>query len=214
MCVISKPISHQELETIAIVASSLITTVVNDEIAKKGSNRTGTTTIKRQRVEVEDIFDKLGLTHSRRAYRMRTDSFYKLHKMLYGSEPNIKRRKSGKVVNGAISSTAKLSMALRLFAGGDKADIGLVHGVHTNEPYRAMWEIVDLVNSCEDLKIKFPSHEEQKIIAEGFRNKSTVKFGNCVGCIDGMLVWCNKFSDKDLHGTMIGPMKFLNDREL
>ena len=46
MCVISKPISHQELETIAIVASSLITTVVNDEIAKKGSNRTGTTTIK------------------------------------------------------------------------------------------------------------------------------------------------------------------------
>ena len=160
MCVISKPISHQELETIAIVASSLITTVVNDEIAKKGSNRTGTTTIKRQRVEVEDIFDKLGLTHSRRAYRMRTDSFYKLHKMLYGSEPNIKRRKSGKVVNGAISSTAKLSMALRLFAGGDKADIGLVHGVHTNEPYRAMWEIVDLVNSCEDLKIKFPSHKE------------------------------------------------------
>ena len=126
-------------------------------------------------MEVEDIFDKLGLTHSRRAYRMRTDSFYKLHKMLYGSEPNIKRRKSGKVVNGAISSTAKLSMALRLFAGGDKADIGLVHGVHTNEPYRAMWEIVDLVNSCEDLKLKFPSHEEQKIIAEGFRNKSTVK---------------------------------------
>jgi len=82
MCVISKPISHQELETIAIVASSLTTTVVNDEIAKKGSNRTGTTTIKRQRVEVEDIFDKLGLTHSRRAYRMRTDSFYMIYEYL------------------------------------------------------------------------------------------------------------------------------------
>ena len=79
---------------------------------------------------------------------MRTDSFYKLYKMLHGSKPSIKRRKSGKVANGTMSSTAKLSVALCLFPGGYKADVGWVHRVHTNELHRAIYEIVDLVNSC------------------------------------------------------------------
>ena len=56
-----------------------------------------------------------------------------------------------------MSTTAKLIMALRLFSGGDKFDIGLVHGAHTNNPLRDAWEIVDLVNECEELKIQFPS---------------------------------------------------------
>ena len=117
---------------------------------------------------------------------MHTDSSYKLHKMLRGNNPSVKRMKSSKVANGAMYTTAKLSMALRLFAGRDKADIGLVYGVHANEPCRATWKIVNLVNSSDELKIKFPSHEEQKIIAKGFRNKSTVKFGNCDRCVDDM----------------------------
>ena len=35
MCATSKPTSYDELETIAAVASSLISTTVNDEIVKK-----------------------------------------------------------------------------------------------------------------------------------------------------------------------------------
>ena len=86
--------------------------------------------------------------------------------MLNECNPSIERRKSGKVVSGAASATAKSSMSLRFFSSGDKFDIGLVHGVHTNEPHRDVWEIVDLVNNCEELKIKFPSPEEQKNTAE------------------------------------------------
>ena len=133
-----------------------------------------------ERIEFEDILDQLGLVYSKRAYRMRTDSFYKLHRLLYGCNPNVKRRKAGGVVNGRINTTSKLSMTLRLFAGGDKNDIGLSHGVHTNEPYRAMRDVVDLINSCEELHIKFPFHKDKKIIAKGFERKSTFKFGNCV----------------------------------
>ena len=77
---------------------------------------------------------------------------------------------------------------LHLFAGKDKVNIGLAHRVRANEPHRAMWEIVDLVHSCDELKIKFPSYDEQKIIAEGFKRKSAVNFGNCIKYADSMLV--------------------------
>ena len=61
---------------------------------------------------------------------------------------------------------------ITFFSGGDKFDIWLVHGAHSNEPNVDMWEIVDLVNNCEELKIIFPSPEEQKHIAEGFRRNT------------------------------------------
>ena len=77
------PISHQELETLAAIACSLMTTVMDDELDKKISNRIGTITVKRERVEVEAIFNRLCLTYSKRAYRMRAGSFYKLHKKLH-----------------------------------------------------------------------------------------------------------------------------------
>ena len=107
-------------------------------------------------------------------------------------------------------TTAKLSMTLRLFSGGDKFDAVLVHGVHTNEPIRAMWEIVDLVNNGEELKIKFPSPDEQKHAAEDLGRKHTLNYGNCIGCTDSLLVWCRKFSTKNLLGNNILSSKFLN----
>ena len=88
----SKPIICQELETLAVIVSSLIMTVVANELDKKISNRTGTATAKRERVEVDDVFDRLGLTHSKHAYRMCADSFFKLYKNLCKCNPNINRR--------------------------------------------------------------------------------------------------------------------------
>ena len=49
---------------------------------------------------------------------------------------------------------------------------------------------------------------EQEKIAQGFKKKSWVGFDNCVGCIDGMLVWINKPSKKSLMQTMVGPKIF------
>ena len=101
-------------------------------------------------------FEHLGLTCTKHTYRICTDSFCKLHKMLHGYNPTLKCRKLGKVVNGAISTVAKLSIAFYLFTGRDKVNIELDYGVHANEPHRAMQEIVDLVNSCDELKFNFP----------------------------------------------------------
>ena len=48
MYVISKPVSHEELEHVALVASSIIGAIVADEeLHNVGSNRSGTSTIKR-----------------------------------------------------------------------------------------------------------------------------------------------------------------------
>ena len=72
---------------------------------------------------------------------------------------------------------------------------------------------MDLVNSCPELAIKFPTKEEHIKIAQAFKQKLKVNFEICAGCIDGVLVWLNKFSDKDLEGTNIGPGKFYNGRK-
>ena len=54
---------------------------------------------------------------------------------------------------------------------------------------------MDAVNSCPKLSIVFPKfHEEQKRIAEKIKLKSSVKFDNCAGCIDRMLIWTSKSS--------------------
>lgn len=72
-----------------------------------------------------------------------------------------------------------------------------------------MWEVLDLMKSSQDLKIKFPSsHEKQEKIASVFKQKSWVNFGNCVGCIDEMLVWICKPSNADLNAKNVGEGKF------
>ena len=76
MYIISKPISHEELEHVALVASSLISVIVADkEMHNVRSNWSGTSTIKRKRREAEEIFEKLGPTHSCRACRIKELSF-------------------------------------------------------------------------------------------------------------------------------------------
>ena len=47
-------------------------------------------------------------------------------------------------------------MALHWMAGGDKMDIAPNHGVGFDEVMKSVWAVVDAVNSCDDLKMKFP----------------------------------------------------------
>ena len=104
-------------------------------------------------------------------------------------------------------------MALRFFAGGCKHDIATVHGVHENEVYRSVWRVVDAIHNTPSLEIKFPqTHHEQAAVAAGFREKSDASFSNCVGCIDGMLVWTSKPVEKT-KVLGIGPSKFFSGRK-
>jgi hypothetical protein len=102
-------------------------------------------------------------------------------------------------------------MAIRYFAGGCPCDIALVHGVSKSEVYASAWRVVDAVNQTPGLKIEFPmSHTEQRKIAYGFFRKSDASgFEQCVGAIDGVLIWTEKPTLYDCLRAVCGPKKFL-----
>ena len=80
----------------------------------------------------------------------------------YMSGHNKKKRKRGKTPNGDIDLAARLSMALRWFAGDEAIDIMQTHGVGYYEVYTSVWNVVDAINSCPLLSINFPNHIQQK----------------------------------------------------
>lgn len=197
--------------------AAIVSNVALDELDTKGVGwKEGSKNIPRRRIPVEEIFAKLGQRFIRKCYRMSEESFWKLHQMLkpYIRE-NKERSHGGATPNGDVPSEARLSMALRWFAGGEAADIFLNHGVGYGEVYTSVWRITDAINLCPSLQIRFPTdHQEQQEIADAFKKKSKVaRFGGCVGCIDGMLVWTNKPSKRNLEAVGIGPKKFFCGRK-
>jgi hypothetical protein len=140
--------------------------------------------------------------------------FWRLHDLLQPYMNASNKRNRGATPNGDISTAARLSMAIRWFAGGDPADIFQVHGVSYGQVLISVWIVVDAINQCETIKIRFPTdYDEQQLIAKGFESKSQVDFPNCVGCIDGMLVWISKPTAKCTRQTGVGPRKFFCGRK-
>ena len=149
----------------------------------------GCPVVKRDRVPIDEIFSRLDDRWFRKCYRMSKSLFWKLHTLLEPHMKQVSAQQRGPPPNGFVSSAARLSMAIRWFAGGEAADIFQVHGVGYKEVYNSVWQVVDAINICPALQIVFPSsHEEQKLIARGFKAKSRADFSNCVGCIDGVTV--------------------------
>ena len=80
--------------------------------------------------------------------------------------------------------------------------------------YTSIWRVFDAFNAHDVLKIKFPTdHSKQRKTAEGFKSKSWVGFDNCVGAVDGMLVWMTAPSKKVLKETKVGALKFFCGRK-
>jgi hypothetical protein len=48
-----------------------------------------------------------------------------------------------------------------------------------------------------------------KKIAKGFEEKSEVGFSNCAICVDGLLIWTHKPSEKGVKKAGVGRKKFL-----
>ena len=143
------------------------------------------------------------------------DSFYKLLDIL---EPHLpatgEDRKSGATINGPISKPARLSMALHCFPGGDSADTCDHHGCHIDETLKSVWSVVDAIHKAPEMKIEFPrTHEEQSLVADGFRVKSEIGINNCVGSIDGILIWIHKPGKNDVKAIKFGPAKFFCGRK-
>ena len=101
------------------------------------------------------------------------------------------KRKRASTQNSDINSSQTLSIALNYFAGASPSDLIISHGVGYNAVYDSVWDIVNAINSCDKLKIKFPNHDQQQFSASQFKRKSDVGFDNCIGCIDGLLIWTN-----------------------
>ena len=66
-----------------------------------------------------------------------------------------------------------------------------------------MWVIMDAINNCLRFEISYPtSLEEHRNIAVGFEAASIPDINNCVGAIDGILIWMLKPSHKETR--MVG----------
>ena len=175
----------------------------------------GSKNVPRIRKSVDDMWSELG-SCARRAYRMRLHTLKRLHSILepfLKEEFDVKDRARGKTPNGEIPTILRLSAAIRFFAGGSIYDIMLSHGIGKQSVYNSAYGVVDAVNNCPSLDlnadgVKFPSHEEQKIIAAGFREKSGADFDKIILALDGMLVWTIQPTIKDCRRIKMGARVF------
>ena len=99
--------------------------------------------------------------------------------------------------NGRITTEIHLACALRYFAGGSYLDITVSHGIGKTDLYCSIWAVVHATNVCTMLQFSFPTTlSECKSISNEFSHRCKAGFSNCIGCIDGMLVWTEKPSKK------------------
>jgi len=216
------PFLSNKLNLLTITTASLASAfpeelgLEKDDDATPGS-RHGRPANKRRRRSVASMFCEQGSNYVRRAHRMHDHSFWKLLTILQPcmktKDYNNQKPKRG-AANGFTSAAARLSSALRCFAGGRPDDIALVHGISHTAVFESVWEIVDAVNDCTALETSFPKdHAAQKQIAAGFKANSRANFDNVAGAIDGMLVWTEKPHLRDCDGATVGPKKFFCGRK-
>ena len=201
------------------------TAVSRNRRHRRFSSRLGKSPRFRTRRTVDDIYQCLGPIYFRRAYRMCYESFWKLHDLvstkieemaskLRPHAPKLGSHRSPPIANGIISTSVRLGIALRYFAGGSPYDIMAKYGVSHSSVFDSIWIVVESVNSLSSFHISYPSaHEKQESIAKGFRDASKVKFDCCAGAIDGILIWMHKPSMKQADKAGVGQKKFLCGRK-
>ena len=196
---------------------------LNEAKLSAGSKK-GKKNITRQRKEVESMFAELG-NKARRSYRMSIQSFLHLHDILEEDLKAYFSRSStaadgdngdrAGAPNGRVPTKLRLSAAIRFFAGGDASDLVLTHGMGYSTLYESVWGVVDVINQSKHPHLQFnedgasfPSHEEQREIAEAFERMSGAGFDNVIGAVDGMLVWTIKPPKKVCDAMDIGQMAY------
>lgn len=100
-------------------------------------------------------------------------AFVELHGHLQGSLESYFHEKTAgfkpqSCPNGTIHSMIRLSCAIQYFVGGKIYDIMSSHGVWRTTVYDSVDGVIDCINKCSDLAIKFPTHKEQHGVAAWF----------------------------------------------
>ncbi len=118
------------------------------------------------------------------------------------------------VRNGPVSTSVRLACALCYFAGGSPYDIMAKYGLSHASMYESIWTVVEAVNTFDEFGIEYPASEIAQLkIAEEFEKVSEVKFNNCAGAIDGILIWILKPSVEDANDAGCGQRKFFGGRK-
>ena len=177
---------------------------------------------------MEQIYRCLGSRYFWQAYRLSYESFQFLHEKLSAgiaeAIDNLRpyERRGGRggnykpppVRNGLVSTSVRLACALRYFAGGSPYDIMAKYGLSHASLYESIWAVVEAVNTFDEFDIEYPSSEMAQLkIAEEFEKVSEVKFNNCAGAIDGILIWILKPSEEDANDAGCGRRKFFCGRK-
>ena len=146
-------------------------------------------------------------------------SFQHLHELLKDgilqyirrsdSSLNYSKNPSFFILNGNITTEIRLACALRYFAGGSYLDITVSHAIGVTDFYLSVWAVVDATNRCPLLNFQFPTTESEcQAISTEFAARSKAGFTNCIGCIDGLLIWLEKPSKKQCEQVRVDTGKF------
>ena len=186
-----------------------------EEGRKREGTRLDCPTIPRVRKSVTQVYRELG-AYFRRSFRMTYKVFTRLFRLLQDDLIRIVDSKgTNKCPNGRIALTVRLGCAIRFFAGGDAYDIACMFGISHSSVFKSIDFVIDAINECEALAIEFPSdHAKQQEIADGFLRKSPLaQLANCVGCIDGIVIWIHKPTKEDCDKAGVSETKFFCGRK-
>lgn len=199
----------------AVLANVLL--IASQRTRMKGGTQPGRTFRKRQRRSVKDIYNELGDTYFRRAYRMQYRTFKRLARELRPGIVDASGKKgitSRYASNGQIAPDVRLACALRWFAGGSPYDIMTTYGISHTDTINSIWHVVDAVNRHPNFDIAYPDdHEKQRAIAKGFQRVSKAGFDCCAGAVDGILIWTHKPSPQDCDNSGCSSGKFMCSRK-
>lgn len=145
--------SLQESATAAAFAYSIIQ---DEEEALRGP-RTRPYTIQRRRADPRSFQNNMSDYYFKRSFRMSKTRFNCLVDLL---SPYISG--GGQAVNGPITASMRVGVAIRYFAGGSSYDLMGTNGIGHSTVYDCVWQVVDAVHECSELNIVFPqTHVDQ-----------------------------------------------------
>ena len=179
--------------------------------------------IKQKRRSLISLRNKYGNLFDR-AYRMDCASFQRLHELLKDgilhyirrsdSSQNYSPNPSFFVRNRNITTEIRLACTLCYFAGGSYLNITMSHAIGVTDFYLSVWAIVDATNRCPSLHFQFPTTESEcQAISTELAARSKAGFTNCIGCIDGLLIWPEKPSKKQCQQVGVDTGKFYCGRK-
>ncbi len=74
--------------------------------------------------------------------------------------------------------------------------------------YESIWAVVKAMNTFDEFSIEYPASETAQLkIADKFEKVSEVKFNNCAGAINGILIWTFKPSKDYVNEAGCGRTK-------